>query len=90
MPLSGAEQEQIQQAINFASEQDRRSMKLEAEEAIFETNAISNRRLLSSDESKAFQIAIEMLVRLEATEHGKGWLFRARRRVQLTHMYMGG
>ena len=31
-----------------------------------------------------FHLAIEMLVRLEATQMRKGWWFRAKRRVQLT------
>ena len=45
-------------------------------------------KLLEKEEKKAGEIAIEMIVRLEATEKGKGFFFRTKRRVQVLCQYL--
>lgn len=47
------------------------------------------RKVLSREESQAIDIAIEMLVRIECREKGKGWWYRAKRRTQLVQTYLG-
>ena len=89
MPLSTRDQQQVQQMVEAASAENRREMRAEAEATLAQVNALMGQLLLSKDDSKAGEIAIEILIRLEATERGKGWWFRTKRRIQLTQMYLG-
>ncbi len=89
MPMSGNEQQQIQMMIDVASSEERREMCANAEATLSQVNMIMGQKILSKEESKAADVAIEILMRVEATEKGKGWWFRAKRRVQLTQMYLG-
>jgi hypothetical protein len=75
--------------VEAASAENRREMRAEAEATLAQVNALMGQLLLSKDDSKAGEIAIEILIRLEATERGKGWWFRTKRRIQLTQMYLG-
>ncbi|NTU50101.1 MAG: hypothetical protein HGA87_04310 [Desulfobulbaceae bacterium] len=89
MPMSVQEQQQIQMMIDAASKEERREMCENAEATLSQINMIMGQKVLSKEESKATDVAIEILMRVEATEKGKGWWFRAKRRVQLTQMYLG-
>ena len=89
MALSNAEHQEVQQMIDSASAEDRRNLQADAEATLANVNALMGQGLLSKEASKAGDIAIEILTRLEATEQGKGWWFRAKRRVQLVQMYLG-
>lgn len=89
MSLSTRDHQQVQQMIEAASAEDRREMRAEAETTLAQVNALMGQGLLSKQDSKAAEIAIEILMRFEATEQGKGWWFRTKRRIQLTQMYLG-
>lgn len=89
MPLSGNEQQQIQTMVDAASKEERQEMCANAEATLSQVNMLMGQKLLSKEESKAAGVAIEILVRVEATEKGKGLWFRTKRRLQLTQMYLG-
>ena len=89
MPLSSADQQQVQQTIELASAGERRKMCAEAEATLAQINVLMGQKILSKEENKVCEIAIEILMRFEATEQGKGWWFRTKRRIQLTQMYLG-
>ncbi|PJB73308.1 MAG: hypothetical protein CO093_01055 [Alphaproteobacteria bacterium CG_4_9_14_3_um_filter_47_13] len=89
MPVSTREHELVQKTVEQASEEEKEALKAEAEEVLAHINFQMGKTFLSKEESKAANIAIETLVRIEAIEKGKGWWFRAKRRVQLTQMYLG-
>ena len=83
------EQSQIQSIIDAASPERRAGLKAEAESEASSLGAAMRIGMLGPREKDAFHMAIEMLVRLEAQEYRKGWLFRTKRRLQLTASYMG-
>ena len=89
MSLSTRDQQQVQQMIEAATAEDRSEMYAEAEATLAQVNALMGQGLLSKEDSIAAENAIEILMRLEATEQGKGWLFRTKRRIQLLQMYLG-
>lgn len=89
MALSGAEQNEVQKAIDAAPLSERDVMRAEAESTLAQINAIMGSKILTKEESKAADFAVEFLVRLEATSKSKGWWFRAKRRLQLVQMYLG-
>src|SRR5262245_41352916 len=71
MPLSSAEQQIIEDMIAAASPDQRDNMRLDAEAALRRINNLMARRLLSQEETKVAERAIEILVRLEAIGTGK-------------------
>lgn len=87
MPLSSSDQQLVQDMIDSATRAQRGDFKVNAEMTLSRVNALMGTKLLSGQENKAGEIAIEMLVRLEATEQNK--LFRTKRRLQLVQMYLG-
>lgn len=89
MPTTTAEQGMVQALIDAATKEERQHLRVEAEATLAEINVLMGQKLLSREESKASDIAIETLTRLDATEQNKGWWYRARRRVQLIQMYLG-
>ncbi|WP_265519481.1 hypothetical protein [Nitratireductor luteus] len=89
MSLSRADQDAAQAVVDHASAKDRAELKAQAEQLLAETNHLMGQRLLTREESHDSEIAIEILVRLEALEESGGWWFRAKRRVQLIQMYLG-
>lgn len=90
MPLSSLEHQRVEAAVASANPDQRLRMKGEAEATLLHVSKLMAQRLLSHEENKLAEIAVEMLVRIEAVEDRKGWWFRAKRRLQLTHMYLGG
>jgi hypothetical protein len=84
------EQHQVQQTIDAASPEEIVALKLDAEDASAEFGFLVANGSASMATKNAFHLAIEVLVRLEAKEKRKGWLFRTKRRLQLTAMYLGG
>lgn len=89
MLLSGREQQQIQVMVDTASTEERQEMCANAETTLSRANMLMSQKILSKEENKAVNVAIEVLMRVEATEKGKGWWFRTKRRLQLTQMYLG-
>lgn len=89
MLLSRQEMLEIQELIDNGSPEDRARMRANAETMLSDVNMLMGQRLLSAEENKSSDVAIEVLVRLEGTERGKGWWFRMKRRPQLTKMYLG-
>lgn len=87
--ISRQEMLEIQELVDNGSPEDRARMRANAETVLSEVNMLMGQRLLSAGENKSGNVAIEVLVRLEATERGKGWWFRMKRRPQLTKMYLG-
>lgn len=90
MPLTSREHEAVQREVDNADQQQRTELKVDAELVLSNANTFSQSRKLLAHERKAFEMAVEVLVRLEATEKNKGWWFRAKRRLQLVQMYLGG
>jgi hypothetical protein len=89
MATSSIEQTRIQRMIRAASEQERSAIKATAEATLAQINLLMNTKVLSAEERKAADVAIETLVRLECEERGGGWWFRTKRRFQLLQMYLG-
>src|SRR5262245_23342712 len=71
MPLSSAEQQIIEDMVAAASPDQRDNMRLDAEAALRQINNLMARRLLSQEENKVAERAIEILGRLEAIGTGK-------------------
>lgn len=86
--LSSQEQCQIQHIINVATAEQREELRLESQNTLINLNWLMGQKLLEKEEKKAGEIAIEMIVRLEATEKGKGFFFRTKRRVQVLCQYL--
>jgi len=87
--MSGAEQDQIQSMVDTASREERQLLRLEAESELNQIRMLAGSKILSAAESKQGEIAIEMLTRLDTTENSKGFLYRTKRRMELTAMYFG-
>jgi hypothetical protein len=89
MPLTRAELLFIQNSVQAASNAEREEMRLQSEETLARTNILMSQKWLSREDNKPAELAIETLVRLETINNGKGWWYRAKRRLQLTQMYLG-
>jgi len=89
VPISTNEHAQIQAAVDSTPLDKRDLLKMEAEQTLAEVNVLMGQGLLSKEASKAADVAIEILVRLEATERRKGAWWRAKRRLQMVQMYLG-
>jgi hypothetical protein len=89
MALSTSEHHSIQQMIDSASTAARQQLHTDAENTLAQINVLMSQKMFSSQQRSQAESAIEILVRIEATEKGKGWWFRAKRRIQLTQMYLG-
>lgn len=89
MPISSSEHAEIERVVSALGPDELREMKSTAESMLHEINYQHSRKLLDKADSKAADYAIEILVRLECREKGGGWLFRAKRRVQLAQTYFG-
>jgi hypothetical protein len=89
MPLTRAELLFIQNSVQAASNAEREEMRLQSEETLAKTNILMSQEWLSREDNKPAELAIETLVRLETISNGKGWWYRAKRRLQLTQMYLG-
>lgn len=83
MSLSGAEQASLQEEIESKDIDEKFQMRIKAENFLFDINSIMDQRKLTNEELRRSEIAIEIIVRIEAAEKNKGWFFRVKRRVQL-------
>lgn len=90
MPLSTREQDEVQTLIECSSPEELLGIKSNAEDTLQQINILMGQKILSHEENKEAQIAIETLLRIESTQQNKGWWFRTKRRLQLTQMYLGG
>jgi len=81
------EQGQVQSVIDSSTSEQRHALEVEAEDLAREYGRAirlgTNIRAIKD----RFHLAVEMLVRLEATQKRKGWWFRSQRRVQLTKKF---
>lgn len=89
MPASAAEQQRVQDLVDAADAQQRQELRQQAEERLLNLTGIMSSRLLTAEESKAADIAIEILARLDCLANNGGWWYRSKRRMQLVQMYMG-
>lgn len=89
MGLSGIVQQGVQNNIDLANEEEIDEMKIEAESILADINLLMDRGFLSNEQKYASELAIELLVRIEATTQKKGWWFRSKRRLQLIQLYLG-
>ena len=89
MPLSLRLQDEIQAQIDNCSKEEVIELGQNAENTLQHINILVGQKLLSREEKKAAEIAVETLVRIESTEKNKGWWFRTKRRLQIMQMYMG-
>lgn len=89
MSLSSTEQMAIQNEIDGSDNDKLFSISESAKSTLVAINNISHQRILSADERKQSDIAIEYLVRIDATKKGKGALYRMRKRISLTMIYQG-
>lgn len=88
--LSSKEQLAVQQLVGQAvTKEEQDALRSQAEATLAEANMAMSLKVLSGQESKAIDIAIEILVRLDAKACNGGWWFRAKRRPQLMKMYLG-
>ena len=78
------EQGQIQSVIDSSTADQRHTFEAEAKGAAIDCGRAIRLGTNKPAYKNRFHLAIEMLVRLEATQKRKGWWFRAKRRVQLT------
>ena len=88
MTVSISEQQTIENVVAAASPDQRRVMRAEAEIALTQINQRLAERMLFLEENQAAKRAIEVLVRMDAVEAGKGWWFRFKRRFQLNQKYL--
>lgn len=88
MPVSKPEQRTIEKVVAAATPDQRRVLRSEAEIALTQINQRLAKRMLFQRETEAAKRAIEVLVRMEATESGGGWWFRLKRRFQLTQRFL--
>lgn len=82
------EHELVKNLVQNASETERSALKKDAETILLQANTIMKQRILSSGEFKVAALAIEVLVRLEGQQSGKGFWFRLKRRSQLRQLYL--
>ena len=87
--INSREQVTIQTLIDIATPEERGRFYAEAEEKLADANFAASRRFLTAEERKDVDVAVEMIVRVEATQQKKGAWFRFKRRLQVVQMYMG-
>ena len=85
--VSTEQQIQIQNMIDRASPERRVVLREQALEVLQGYSAITS-RLFTKDEEADAMMAVEMMARLDATEQGKGALFRGRRRFHYSRKYL--
>lgn len=88
MPMSSRDHDAVEALVSSSSIEERAQLKISAEQMLLTLNN-SMGRWHTEEERKAAEYAIEILVRIEASERNAGWWFRAKRRLQLVQMYMG-
>ncbi len=89
MALSTSTQLQIQEAIESLDDEILQSKIIEAEIFLENLALLSQTRLLTKQEHKDADRAIELLVRYEGYKTNKGWWFRFKRRASLVNQYFG-
>jgi hypothetical protein len=81
--LNGKEQRKIELVVEKATQGERENLKKDAEETLSRYAETVNFKYLDSNEANELYSAVEILVRLECLEKGKGWWYRAKRRPQI-------
>ena len=81
--LSASEQKNIEILVKQATPEERQSFKSQAEETLSRYATTVSFKYLDSNEANELHTAVEILVRIECLEKGKGWWYRAKRRPQI-------
>lgn len=88
MPVTTTEHFSVHTKIATATDKERSDLREEAIETLeCSSMIIGAQGRLEPDLKKEFDLATEILVRIEGLEKGKGWWFRTKRRLQLTNLY---
>ena len=85
--LGREEQNLIQHQIDVADHDERKQLRLDAEGHLKHTAVLIRLDMFDKLARHESELAVETLMRLEATEQGKGWWFRTKRRVQIAAKY---
>ncbi len=88
MPVSGMDQLEIQKMVENASKEERLDMFRECENSLSHARLLMGQKKLSKEENYHTDSSIEIILRIEALEKGKGWWFRTKRRPQLILKYL--
>jgi hypothetical protein len=89
MSASRQEQDVVQAQIEAASAEESATPRNTAVSQLEQLAVQSNLQILSPGEQKQGHIAIEILVRLDGLEMGKGAFFRAKQRIKYVMQYFG-
>lgn len=81
--LSGSEQEQIQLGIDQMTAEERATLMANARRALQNARDAMDVSVLTREQRHAIERMVEIVVRIEGLELGKGWWFRTKRRAQI-------
>ena len=87
MALSMGEHAKIDAYINEKNDEKIQELKAEALEELEEVRFWKNTGMPAKKTKKEIELMIELVVKIEAYEQGKGWLFRTKRRTALIMEY---
>ena len=87
MAVTPSEQAEIQRFVDSCNPRELVALHADTMDNLRRLSHISQRKLLSGEELKAANVAIELLTRVEAKQLGRGWWFRWRRRFQVARVY---
>ena len=88
MTIPTTEHKKIEAMIDCASNEEIAQLRNQAESLLDRHQSCMKNGQPSPVSNMDFEIAVETLVRIEAKEQGKGFFFRAKRRMQITAKYM--
>lgn len=88
MPLSNEEQQQIQDSIDAAPRAEREELRHKAISKLNYLRTLKDNGANPSEYERDAETAVEIVLRIEATENNKGLWFRTKRRMVLMKEYM--
>lgn len=88
VPLSNEKQQEIQTTIDAASQEEREEMRHKAASKLNYLRTLKDNGADPGEYEGDAETAIEVLLRIEATENNKGLWFRTKRRMTLMKEYM--
>ncbi|QOY51200.1 hypothetical protein [Candidatus Sulfurimonas baltica] len=86
--ITRAEHEDIQAMIEKMPKEDLQDLYVDTSVKLSTMSEILDYRSFTPDESKATEIFVEILLRIEAFQQNKGWWFRTKRRMSLIKEYL--
>jgi hypothetical protein len=87
--VTPTEQAEIQRFVDTCNPRELVALHGDMTDNIRRLSRIARHRLVTGEELKDANVALEFLTRVEAKQLGRGWWFRRRRRFQLGKMYFG-